>query len=377
MAKAAPAFTPSPANVSAAVAMLEAQEPTAAASPEAPAAEVSTEAPAAEAAAATEADQAAAAVEGGLVAPPAEEPPPAAEPPKVDERAARQARLDEQLRVLREGKAQKRAEKAQKIAAKKQEAAQTQQAASKDQELSGKIAEFESDPVDYLLKNGKDAAALMQKLANAAREAGTPEAKIAAMEKSFGAKVESLGAKLEALEKENLALKEESAQREKQREQSAKTEAYQRQLAAEEAQFMEIFTPQAFPFARAYLKDPAVLKKQVFETAREMRLERWTERDKAAGRSPPPVPFVDIANRLEGYAKAHAKEALATLAPLLQGSNGTAKSDPKAASAPKGKGATTLSNDLASQAASNRSRRLSEKERMAAAVRVLEAAESK
>lgn len=358
-------FNPSPAATAAAVAMLEAAD---APATESPAADVA--APVADAPAAQATEQAADATIAAAVAdaPASPEPPPPAAPdPAEVERIARAQRLDEQLRLSRASKQAKREEKAAKLATRKQELANVQAQSTKDAELTGKIAEFEADPVDYLLKNGRDAAALMQKLANAAREAGTPDAKIAALEKSMGAKVNEFSSKLEALEKENAALKEEGRQREAAAKQQQQVDAFAQQMANEERAFMSEFTAEKYPYAHAYMTDPQVMRNQIHMAARELR----------AGRRGAPVPFVDIANRLETYAKTHHQGVLARLAPAQPGSNGSVKSDPKAASAPKGKGATTtLSNDLASQTASNRSRRHSEKERMANAARQLEAMES-
>lgn len=295
----------------------------------------------------------------GLAAEPVAPPPPAIDV-AAQERAQRQARLDEQLRVLRESKKAK-------LTAKVQKKTEVQTTTARDQELASKISAFEANPVQYLMDNGKDAASLMKELATAARDANTPEAKIAALEKNLAAKIEAAEKRAADLEAREKTREETDKAREAKRDDDAKKAAYQAAYNQEMGEFEAFFTPDAFPFARAYLEDPRELREAVRLTATRL----------AAGRRGAPVPFKDIASDMEKSAKAHAEAALKKLAPLLQSAPGAVKSGPQAASAPKAKGATTLSNEIVSQTASNRSRRLSERERQAAAVRQLEAADSK
>lgn len=313
-------FTPSTTAQAAAIALLEQLDPT-------PAPGAASEAtPPAAAASPGEAPA------EGEAAPPAPEAAPNAA-------AERDARLAEQLKAHRERKLAKIQARATKSTVAAQESA-----------LAAAQREFDADPVGFMVKKGKDPAAAFADLAQKAREATTPEAKVKALEAQIAAQKTELDKFL-------------TTQQQREKEAETRTEMAQKQAAirAEEDLFIEHFTPEKYPHARAYLDDDSEMRQVIHSVAKELR----------TGRRGAPVPFEDIANTIEERAAKHYRASQEKLAKLQQGTGAAAPGPKQQAGASKGnRASSTISNDIAASTASNPSRRrtLAERQREAAAL---------
>lgn len=322
-----PEFSPSPTATANAIALLEQMDPTPAVADE-PA--ESTPPAASEAAAAA-----------------TEEATPAAAPSAG---AEREARLAEQLKAHRE-------RKLARINAKASTQNNTATIAAQEAALKQAQADFEKNPVAFIQSKGGNPAELFAKLAEAARDATSPEGKIKALQ----AHIDALTSKFE----ESVTTARQREQSEAQRQQAANRQVAVR---AEEDAFIATFTPDKYPHARAYLDDDAEMRDVIHKVAGELR----------AGRRGAPVPFEDIAKTIEERAEKHYRMSQGKLAALQQGNGAATQGKQQPAGATKGnRASSTVSNDLASTTASNPSRRRTLAERQRDAVRMLSSSDAK
>lgn len=282
-------------------------------------------------------------------------PPPAPNPAEI-EAQTRQARLDEQLRAMRERRRAEREEKARERAAKRESAQSGQQEAER-------LAALDKDPIQYMLDKGLDPAKQLQKLADAAKKSGTPEAQIEAMKAQWKADLDARDAKIAQLEQRDTEREKAAA---KQQEESQKRAA----IVASENEFVATFLKVDRPYARAFCEN----REELLQTA-------YAVQKSLTGRLGRAVSREEIANEMELNAKALADRALKVASPQQgaagNGGNGAAKSDSKSVGAPKVNGAKTLSNELSSTRASNgMSKRMGLEERQREAAKMLRAMDS-
>lgn len=214
---------------------------------------------------------------------------------------------------------------------------------------------------DALKELGRDPRAEWEAMNREAIEAGTPEAQIRVMRAEHERKVAELNAKIEAAQKQN-------DERERAREEREKQFAAQQARHAFQADFYKTVQGQAYTNLRVEYDDADLLHfaegfrqnpRSLFDTAKKYSVQLTNP-----GKS---FTMPDVLNVLQAVQDAHEAKREARRAklqaPASPGKPGTKVPTVNGTSAAKA--GTTVGNDLASTRATDGSRRLSRKERIA------------
>ncbi len=285
----------------------------------------------------------------GKPAPDAEKAP---ETPKTDAELRRE-KLAAQLDDLRGRNAERKARTSRDATA-QQLAAREAELERERARLAGEAAKWEAvdkDPIAGLQAMGRDVGEHFMKLSEAAKNANTPEAKIAALEALLHAQGDGFK-----------KFQQQLAEREEAAEKAAHARALESEQAAAKAELNKRVTVEAYPHARAYFSDDEIA----------LLGDMYADRQRAKGITPS---YESVASDIETTAREHHATVLSKL-PQGNGASGEqarrAPTERAPGTVPQTQAASTLSNDLATATASGGQRRKTLEDRQRDAQRLLE-----
>lgn len=275
-----------------------------------------------------------------------------AEAPTRTDAELRREKLEAQLANLREKNAERKTKSthdqtAKQLADEKAELARERAAVAAEK---AKWDAVEKNPVEGLRAMGRDVGEHFTQLAEAARTASSPEAKIAALQALITAQDEKFN-RFQA----SLTEREQAAQRatQEREESAAKAHAV--------AELNAHVSPKAYPHARAYFNDEEIARLG----------DMYADRQRAKGITPS---YESIAVDIEKTAKEHHATVLERLhqdAGVNGETSRQAITERTTGPATRTTAARTLTNDLASATASNGTRRKTLAERQQDAAKLL------